>query len=300
VVTASVCIATLNRPIGLDRLLSSLEAQNNAPEFEVVVIDNNPHGTACPVVANFADRLALTYVIEAEPGLAAVRNRAVQASVGDFIAFIDDDEWATPPWLGELHAKSIAVNADLVFGPIEVQFEDDVKDYVRACGLFDIPALADGETVPWYLTRTGNAYVRRSALPDQSAPFDRAFDFTGGEDVHLFRRMVDRGGKAVFAASARVFERRESSRANLRWAIRRALRNGGTIVDVDWSQLGGTERLRRSLAKAARGAADGFTALQSWRSDRTRSTRELLEAMQAMGTLLRVAGWRIEEYRSPT
>src|SRR5258708_10279142 len=63
VVTASVCIATLNRPMGLDRLLSSLEAQNNAPEFEVVVIDNNPHGTARPVVANFADRLALTYVV---------------------------------------------------------------------------------------------------------------------------------------------------------------------------------------------------------------------------------------------
>jgi hypothetical protein len=190
------------------------------------------------------------------------------------------------------------VNADLVFGPVEVQFEDDVKDYVRACGLFDIPALADGGTVPWYFTRTSNAYVRRSALPDQKAPFDRAFDFTGGEDVHLFRRVIDRGGKAVFATSALVFERRELSRANLRWAIRRALRNGATVVDVDWGQLGGTERLRRGLANAARGAADGFTALQSWRSDRKRSTRELLEAMQDIGTLLRVAGWRIEEYRS--
>jgi succinoglycan biosynthesis protein ExoM len=288
----------LNRPIGLDRLLSSLEAQDNAPEFEVVVVDNNPHGTARPVVANFADRLALTYVVEAEPGLSAVRNRAVQTSIGNFIAFIDDDEWATPSWLGELHAKSIAVNADLVFGPVEFQFEDDVKDYVRACGLFDIPALDDGETVPWYFGRTGNAYVRRSALPDQKAPFDHAFGITGGEDVHLFRRMIDRGGKAVFAASARVFERRASSRANLRWAIRRALRNGATIVDVDWGQLGGAERLRRGLANAARGAADGFTALQSWRNDRKRSTRKLLEAMQDIGTLLRVAGWRIKEYRS--
>ena len=48
-----VCIATHRRPQQLERLLTPLVEQQEAPPFEVVVVDNDAGRSAELVVANF-------------------------------------------------------------------------------------------------------------------------------------------------------------------------------------------------------------------------------------------------------
>ena len=189
-----VCIATHRRSRQLERLLMSLVEQEDAPPFEVVVVDNDAKGSAESVVDKFREQLSLTYLVEPIRGLARVRNRAVAACKRKYLAFVDDDHRASPHWLASHYRMAIQTNADAVVGRSDVSFDEEVPDFIRACGHFTRVPYADGETVPWYHASVANCIIRRDALPHASAPFSASFDLTGGEDVDLFHRMIEKGG----------------------------------------------------------------------------------------------------------
>jgi succinoglycan biosynthesis protein ExoM len=292
-----VCIATHRRPQQLERLLRSLTEQQEAPSFEVAVVDNDVGRSAEAVAANFQDRLSLTYQVEPVRGLARARNRTVAASTSKFLAFVDDDEWASPCWLAAHYRVATEMNAAAVIGRTDVLFADEVPDYIKACGLFNSMSVADGEVVPWYFAHTGNSFVRRDALPHSTAPFSASFDLTGGEDVHLFRRMVDDGALVVAASAALIFEYRPASRANLYWIVRRSLRSGGTLVEIDWVSCHWKRRLRLTLSAGRDGASDAAKAGLLWHRDKTTAAQHLVWACQSFGKVFRQLGIRIEEYR---
>jgi succinoglycan biosynthesis protein ExoM len=293
-----VCIATHRRPKQLERLLMSLTEQQEAPPFEVAVVDNDAGRSAESVAANFQDRLCLTYQVEPVRGLARARNRTVAASTSKFLAFIDDDEWASPRWLAAHYRVATETNAAVVIGRIDFLFADEVPGYIRACGLFNSMPVADGEVVSWHFAHTGNSFVRRDALPHPTAPFSASFDLTGGEDIHLFRRMIDNGALVVAASAALVFGYRPASRANLYWMVRRSLRSGGTLVEVDWASYHWKRSLRLTLNAGRDGASQAAKAGLLWHRDKTTAAQHLVWACQSFGKVLRRLGIRIEEYRN--
>lgn len=294
---ASVCIATHKRPDSLERLLTSLTEQEGAPPFDVVVVDNDGERTGRAVADRFVKRLHLTYLAEPTRGLARVRNHAVAASLGTFLAFIDDDEWATPQWLATLDGQAEDSHAAVVVGPVITVFDEEVPDYIRSCSLFDRGTVADGETVPWYFTHTSNAYVRRTALPHRTEPFAAAFDLTGGEDVDLFSRMIGRGAHIVGAAKALVFEQRPVRRANLRWVLRRALRNGTNRVELEWADLSRRRRVARGFGAGLGGFREGILGAAAWRSDRRRAIAHFIGMAEQFGQFAGVLGMKIRKYR---
>ena len=222
----TVCIATHRRPLGLERLLNSLTSQKGASPFEIVIVDNDQQKSAQKIALRFREKIPMTYLVEPVRGIARTRNRAVAISRSPFLAFIDDDEWATPQWLAEAERRQNIAAADVVIGRIEREFDAEVSELVRRCGMFDpTPPLPDGAIVPWNYTKTGNAFVRREALPDKVAPFSTRFDLSGGEDVDLFKRMIESGARVVASQTAVVFEHRPVERANLFWIFRRAMRD---------------------------------------------------------------------------
>ena len=92
----SVCICTYKRPQLLKRLLETLEKQEtDGFTFSVVVADNDEGRSAEPVVLEFSAQSAIpvTYCMESEQNISLARNRAIANASGDFIAFIDDDEF---------------------------------------------------------------------------------------------------------------------------------------------------------------------------------------------------------------
>jgi len=258
--TISILLPTLARPSGLAALLESLARQSHAPDFDIVVVDNDAAGSARPVADRFQERLPLRYVREPRPGLAFARNRLVAESRGLFLAFIDDDERAGPDWLRALYDAALAFRADAVFGAKRYAFPAEVPAWIQTCRIFRRPELGAGAAVPWWFANTGNALVRRSSLPDQTGPFRYAFNETGGEDTDLFRRMALAGARFAAAPAALVEEDRPATRSTLPWILRRAFRNGNN--QAAFALEDGTVRrpslaatnLRLLLAEAARAA----------------------------------------------
>lgn len=292
----SVCIATHLRPDGLGRLLTSLVDQRGAPPFEVIVVDNDAARSGERVAAQFRDRLAVSYLVEPIRGIARTRNRAVAAARTRFLAFIDDDEWASPQWLAVHAQMANASGADAVIGPVKRVFADKVPHYIQA--FFNSPLQKDGAIVLWYDCGAGNAFIRRDALPDSRAPFSSRFDLTGGEDAHLFKQMIDGGARCIAALDAVVFEYRPLDRANLRWVVRRSVRNGDTLAEIEWDRNDWKRTLRRTL-KAGANAMHEVTRISSalWNQDHLSATRHLVVACMEIGKILHVIGIRVEEYR---
>ena len=124
----SVCICTYKRPALLRGLLDELGCQVTAGLFtySIVVADNDESQSAKTVVSEFAARsdIPITYCVQPRRNIALARNTTVENATGDFIAFIDDDEFPTKRWLLTLLNACSKCGADGVLGPVIPYFDE--------------------------------------------------------------------------------------------------------------------------------------------------------------------------------
>src|SRR6476659_6496504 len=111
----SIVVPTRNRAERLRALLASL-AEQDAPAFEVIVVDNASEDETLSVVAD-ADSAADAHVraihLPRPMGPAVARNHGWRSARADLVVFTDDDVVATPGWLRRL-ADAHARDADAV------------------------------------------------------------------------------------------------------------------------------------------------------------------------------------------
>jgi glucosyl-dolichyl phosphate glucuronosyltransferase len=97
----SVVVCTRNRADQLGEFLQSATALivPHGLVWELIVVDNGSTDHTARVVESFASRLPVRYVREDEAGLSNARNRGVEAAMGDYICWTDDDVSLDPEWL---------------------------------------------------------------------------------------------------------------------------------------------------------------------------------------------------------
>ena len=225
----TVCVCTYRRPQLLRRLLDSLlKLSPSAPfTFSVVVADNDAAQSAEETVRAFSAQapFPVVYGVEPEQNIALVRNRALSLATGDFVAFIDDDEFPDPDWLIQLHATCEQTGASGVLGPVRPHFDQPPPDWIVKGRLCDRPEHPTGTVLRWSQGRTGNVLFRRAILPDLDPPFRAEFG-TGGEDQDFYRRAMECGAKFTWCNEAIVYETVPPSRCRRRYMLKRALLRG--------------------------------------------------------------------------
>lgn len=195
----AIGIPTFRRPERLSRLLDALPHRiAELPgdfEVEVVVVDNDPAGTAREVVA--ASPLKARYEIEATPGIAAARNRILDSARGArLLAFIDDDTTPMEGWLAELVATWQATGAVAVMGWVISLFPPDTDPWVLASGVLQRPARPTGTVLA--AAATASLLLDLEVTERLGLRFDASLGLSGGEDTLFTRRLVAAGGKLVW------------------------------------------------------------------------------------------------------
>jgi succinoglycan biosynthesis protein ExoM len=225
----AVCICTYKRPVLLLRLLDKLEHQQTRGAFtySVVVADNDSSRSAEQVVGGFVERsrLEVVYCCEPEQNIALVRNKAIGSAHGEFIAFIDDDEFPADDWLANLLIACGRYSAAGVLGPVRPHFDDPPPQWIIKGRFCERPEHMTGTVMDWTKSRTGNLLFRRSILSTTEKPFKPEFG-TGGEDQDFFRRMGDNGCLFVWCNEAVAFETVPPSRWTRSYMLTRALLRG--------------------------------------------------------------------------
>jgi cellulose synthase/poly-beta-1,6-N-acetylglucosamine synthase-like glycosyltransferase len=200
-------------------------------EYEILVVDNAPEGLAANVVNAFpADSPRMRYVHELKSGPSHARNRAVGEARGELIAFLDDDETASPSWLASLTRALETTQADAAFGPVEAMFDLAPSRHASyAAGLYS--RLIDRRTGADLRDRhtslgTGNSIFRVKTCFTRSEPFPVEIAASGGEDTLLLRRLVKSGRRLVWAAQALAHEHVPPARAAPEFLRARRYRQG--------------------------------------------------------------------------
>jgi succinoglycan biosynthesis protein ExoM len=232
----TVIVPTLRRPESLERALRSLMAQTggNALIAEVTIVDNDPEGSARTLVEALRRQSPhpLLYVHAPHPGVATARNAGLAATAAPLVAFLDDDESASPTWLSNLYGAHTAFGADVTFGPVAGRTEGAQawkRVYLESFFSRTGPATS-GLTEAVH--GCGNSMMTRASALAGPAPFDTAANETGGEDDRLFQRLKASGAKFAWAADALVLEHAPPHRSTLAYALQRAFGYGQTPAQI--------------------------------------------------------------------
>lgn len=239
----SACICTYKRPLLLQQLLSKLEQQETEGLFDysVVVVDNDVSESARLTVESFARRASVPvgYHVEPQQNIARARNKAVENAKGDYIAFIDDDEFPDRTWLLKLYKTQVHHKSDGVLGPVLPYFEKEPPRWVVKGCFFDRPTHSTGQVLSWRNTRTGNVLLGRELFQNGRQWFDPSLG-SGGEDRDFFRRKIGEGHVFVWCNEAPVFETIPPARWKRTVLLKRAMIRGKMALNTTGSQAAST------------------------------------------------------------
>lgn len=191
----AVVVPTYRRAHLLPRLVAALEAQQAAPPFEIVLVDNaSPDATATVLTAlqRKASVPLRALRVTVNRGPATARNLGWRSSQAALVAFMDDDCVPAPTWLAEV--SRAARGADIVQGRT-----DPDPEQAAGLGPFSRTMSVSHEDG---LYATCNITYRREVL-DRLGGFDESFE-AGGEDTDLAWRAIATGATTTFADTAVV------------------------------------------------------------------------------------------------
>ena len=117
---------------------------------ELIVVDDGSTDASPDIATNLAKEHAgrLTLLRVKQGGPYPARNLGLQRAQGEFIAFLDADDWWEPTALARLHGALVGANADLAYCgwqnvgegvqsepyvPPEYEKGDPVEAFIRAC-----------------------------------------------------------------------------------------------------------------------------------------------------------------------
>jgi succinoglycan biosynthesis protein ExoM len=291
----TVCICTFRRP-SLFSTIDSIVKQSalTKANIRILVVDNDYEPTASSVVSEFRIRTNIRVDYKHVPGqnISMARNAALDAATTPWVAFMDDDEYASPNWVAELVASRKAANA--VFGPCEAIYGEGTPDWIKQ-GDYHSNRITERKRIT--TGYTSNVLIDMAFVRGHGLRFDPELGRTGGEDTMFFHAMYRKGGALKYAPNAVVYERVVASRANLTWIVTRRYRAGQVRALV-------SQRFDRAQYRVVSWSAPFKVATCAIMTvftipSRTRSMWWLLRGVLHVGTISYALGASIhEEYRA--
>ncbi|MBI3431366.1 MAG: glycosyltransferase family 2 protein [Hydrogenophilales bacterium] len=199
----SVVIPAFNAESTLARAIESVRAQS-WPAHEIIVVDDGSTDDTADVARHFGDAVRL--IGQRNSGVSVARNAGAAAATGDWLAFLDADDWYAPDRL-RLHAAWIAEDATLdcltgdyeyrdadgaLLGTSMAQHESGRMMQAKAAGAAQVVMETPAELAAFVADHFGDTHT----LSVPRARFVELGGYPTGfkvcEDVHFLTRLVAR------------------------------------------------------------------------------------------------------------
>jgi GT2 family glycosyltransferase len=223
----SVVVCSFNGSRTIGECLKAI-SKIRYPNFEVIVVDDGSTDNTAAIAAQYDVKLIRT----PNHGLSHARNIGWQSANGEIVAYIDDDAYPDPDWLGYLAETFRNQDYAGVGGP-NIPPRDD--GHIAAC-----VANAPGGPAHVLLTDTEAEHIPgcnmaflRSAL-EAVGGFDTQFR-TAGDDVDMCWRLQEHGWKLGFSPSAQVWHHRRGSLRSF-WRQQKGYGRAEALLEKKWPQ----------------------------------------------------------------
>lgn len=179
----SIVIPVYNVEKYVEKCIRSCERQNVSPEdYEVIVVnDGSPDGSLAVVERVAADYTNIRVISQQNQGLSAARNTGIDVAKGEYIWFVDSDDWIAENCLGDIF-KKLTDNLDLLQIGFELVYDDASLN--KESELNEIDGITDGvtQTIKGGLYTPGPFVIhRRQYLNDNNLRFKEGIFHEDGE-----------------------------------------------------------------------------------------------------------------------
>ncbi len=159
----SILIPCFNAELWIQQAIESALAQT-WPDKEVIVVDDGSTDASADIIGSFGERIRFERGLNR--GGNAARNRLLELARGDWLQYLDADDYLQPDKIAlQLATLDRRDSVDVLFGPSIIEWHYDGKTRVTR---EEIPGPHD----PWYLLalwrlpQTGAPLWRKSAIED--------------------------------------------------------------------------------------------------------------------------------------
>lgn len=186
----------------VDSLLMCVNSIQNQTysEFEILLIDDGSPDATGKLCDEFADSDSRIKVVHQENrGLVGAWKRGLQEARGEYIAFVDSDDWIESDMLEKMYSKAIQYQTDMVIGGMTLDYADGRKAYhdnTAKEGYYDRKAI-EGDILPHFYHYTNkmesraiivsrcSKLIKKSLLMKNYDLFDESISY-GEDDVTIF------------------------------------------------------------------------------------------------------------------
>jgi len=204
----TVVVPTFGRPAELRSCLDALARQTFAERWEVVVVDDGSPQPLGGLAVDFAGRLDLRVIRQANAGPAAARNRGVCEARGGFVAFTDDDCLPRHDWLATLVSVGRERSDSLIGGATINGLQDELFATTSQLIIDLVYEHFNAAPEKAYFLASNNMFCSRDILLAMGG-FDTAFPRAGAEDRDFCDRWRADARPIVWLPAA-VIEHRHS------------------------------------------------------------------------------------------
>lgn len=221
----SIGIPCFNNAQWLGRAIESALAQT-WPEKEVIVVDDGSADDSVAMARRFGDRIQL--VTGENRGGNHARNLAVQRARGEWLQFLDADDYLEPEKIEQQFAEVTSDEADVIYSPVIIE-EGQGDAARREVNPIDTSVDIYTQWLAWKLPQTGGALWRKSAL-------EAIGSWKEGQpccqEHELYLRALQSRLRFVFAPSARAVYRIWSEDTVCRRDPRTVIRIKTGLIDI--------------------------------------------------------------------
>ncbi|MDP8299563.1 MAG: glycosyltransferase [Candidatus Tantalella remota] len=206
----SVIIPVLNDSERLRGCLEALHVQTYFRDsIEIIVVDNGSTEDIREVTDRFSNTI---YVREEMPGPAAARNKGIESSKGEILAFTDSDCIPSAHWIEKgVQVLSGTPGCGLVAGKIKLFGQEDGEKNIME-EYDSITYMRQDVYVKKYgFGATANLFTSRAVMEKVGMFLSDVFKQASGEDTEWGRRVLRAGYVQVYCENAVVMHPAESS-----------------------------------------------------------------------------------------
>ena len=182
----SVVIPAYNAAWCVGKAIDSVLAQDFR-DFELIVVDDGSTDETAAVLSGYGD--AIRVVHQANGGMSHARNAGIRAARGEFIAFLDADDWWLPGKLGN-QIELMRSNTGIGFSSTAARVEDPEGRLLNAwpCSPCETSFLAHLFQGNAGIAGGSSALMVRRALLEKTGGYDETLG--GVEDADLWIRLA--------------------------------------------------------------------------------------------------------------
>ena len=200
----SLVVCTVDRTEVLSHLFASLASQSRK-DFEVVLVDQNPHRELLSMVAEWSVRGLRIVHISSERGLSHSRNQGLKRVQGDYIGFPDDDCWYPSTLVDDLASRLLSNShwsgiAGRTISP----------DGADSCGRWLPTGGEMSRKAVWNQANSTSMFLRRDLIEkvgdfDESLGVGAKSPWLAGEETDYLIRALDLGYRLRYCPDIRIF-----------------------------------------------------------------------------------------------